>query len=203
MNVFEFFVRRPVFATVLSLLLIVIGLVGYKDLEVRFFPEIEVPVMSISTSYDGADPETVETAVTKVIEDAIAGVDGIKTITSSSSSSKSSISVYFNLGSNFEQGVSQVRDKVFGTKEDLPSDAELPSISVGGTSSTPVLSIGFISEDRTAAEIRDYVSRSVQPVLRQVDGVGSISTYGASSYAMRIWLNASNMAALNITASDI
>lgn len=198
----EICIRRPVFATVLNLILIVVGIIGYSKLDIRFFPEIQIPIMTVSTYYEGAGPQIMENSVTQIIENALAGVENIESITSTSSNSWSTINIRFKLGGDFNAEVNAVRDKVFGVRKDLPPNVELPYIEVGGKSGT-VLSIGFTDAKRTSAEIRDYVARYIWPQLREVHGVGAVYIFGASDYAMRIWLNSEKMATLNVTVKDV
>lgn len=198
----EICIRHPVFATVLNLILIVIGIVGYFKLDLRFFPEIQIPIMTISTNYEGAGPQMIENSITQIIENQLAGVENIESITSSSSNSWSTIWVRFKLGGDFNAEVNAVRDKVSSVRKDLPPNAQLPYIEVGGRSGI-ALSIGFTDTKRSSAEIRDYVARYVWPQLREVQGVGAVDIFGASDYAMRIWLNSEKMATLNVTVKDV
>jgi len=198
----EICIRHPVFATVLNLILIVIGIVGYFKLDLRFFPEIQIPIMTISTNYEGAGPQMIENSITQVIENQLAGVENIESMTSSSSNSWSTIWVRFKLGGDFNAEVNAVRDKVSSVRKDLPPNAQLPYIEVGGRSGI-ALSIGFTDTKRTSAEIRDYVARYIWPQLREVQGVGAVDIFGASDYAMRIWLNSEKMATLNVTVKDV
>ncbi len=198
----EISIRQPVLAVVLSLVLVVLGVVGLQSLEIRFFPKLEVPVVTINSYYQGASAKLMDSEVTTPIENALAGIDGVKSITSSSSAQYSNITVLFRLGGNFEQEASEVRDKTFGIKDKLPSDMTLPTVNVGAKGSR-ILGIGFTDKEKSNIEIRNYLSKTVTPLLRQVKGVGEVDVLGSTSYAMRIWLNASKMAALNITVTDI
>lgn len=202
MNLSELCVRKPVLAIVLSLILVVVGILGYSRLDIRFFPEINIPMAWISTEYDGAAPEIIEDSITTPLENALSGVAGITSINSTSSNSWSSITVRFAPEGDLDEEVNQVRDKVSAERVDLPTDAEPSTISVGGTGQL-LLSIGFTDPNKTSAEIRDYVDLNVYPKLRQVQGVGWVGVYGASGYAMRIWLNAEKMALLGVTVKDV
>lgn len=198
----EICIRYPVFASVLNLILILIGIVGYSKLDLRYFPEIQMPIMTISTYYEGAGPKLIESGITQVIENQLASIENIESITSSSSNSWSTIRVRFKLGGNFTAEVNAVRDKISSIRKDLPPSAEMPSIDIGGHSSM-ALSIGFTDSHRSSAEIRDYIARYIWPLLREVQGVGAVDIFGASDYAMRIWLKSEKMASLNITVKDI
>ena len=202
MKLSETCIRQPVLAIVLSLVLILVGILGFKTLELRFFPKLEVPVVTISTYYQGASSDLMESQVTTPIEDALAGLDNVESISSRSSSQWSSVTVLFRLGSDFESEVSNIRDKISGLGSEFPQDANTPTIRVGSNGS-PVLGIGFIDKKKSTAEIRNYVEKVIKPQLRQVHGVGGISILGASDFAMRIWLDASKMAARGVTVSDV
>ncbi|MCW5589834.1 MAG: efflux RND transporter permease subunit [Legionellales bacterium] len=202
MKLTEICIKQPVLAIVLNLVLVVVGIVGYHRLEIRFFPDLREPLMNIGVHYEGADPKLMENSVTTLIENSLAGVDGIQTMTSSSSNSWSRVYIRFRLDANFEEGVNEVRDKIAALREKLPADIDPPSINVGGND-MGVLSLGFIDPHKTAAEIRDYVRRYVWPKLRQIPGVGGVDIYGASDYALRIWLNADELATRGVTATDV
>lgn len=198
----EICIRQPVLAIVLSLVLVVLGVVGFHRLELRFFPKMQLPIVTVSTYYEGASAALMESQVTTQIENALAGVDNVASISSNSWQGGSSITVLFRLGGNFEEEASSVRDQVFAIRDKLPTDAQPPTITVG-TKGNPVLGIGFIDPQKKSPDIRDYVERSVQPLLRQLPGVGEIDILGASDYAMRIWLNASKMVAHEVTVTDV
>lgn len=195
-------IRQPVLAIVFSLVLVVLGIVGFQTLELRFFPELKLPIVTINTYYQGASAELMENQVTTPIEDAVAGIDGVASISSSSNPQSSNVTVLFRLGGDFEDEASSVRDRVFGLRNRLPPDAQLPTITVGAVGS-PVLGIGFTDPNKSSSDIRNYVERVVDPQLRQLDGVGGVSLMGASDYALRVWLDSTQMAAKNITVTDI
>lgn len=195
-------IRKPVLAIVFSLVLVVLGVLGYQQLEIRFFPKLQLPVVNIWTTYEGASAALMESQVTTVIENGLSGVDGIQYVSSSSWNGASWITVQFKLGGDLESEAAQVRDVVAAAVQHLPSDADKPTVSVG-TTGNPIVALGFIDQSRSPAAIRDYVLRDVQPLLQQLPGVGQVSVLGSSNYAMRIWLNPAKMAALGISADDV
>ncbi len=195
-------IKHPVFSIVLSLILVVLGVMGFQNLEIRFFPRVQQPIVTITTHFEGASAALMESQVTTVIENHLAGIDGIKYISSRSWTSYSQISVVFELGGDLESEAAQVRDKVAGSSQYLPSDIDTPSVTVGTTGS-PIIGIGFIDDQRKPADIRDYVLRNVQPELRQLSGVGGVSVLGSSGYALRVWLDPAKMAAMAITIDDV
>ena len=198
----EICIRQPVLAIVLSLVLVVLGIMGFLRLEIRFFPKVEVPVVTITTHYEGASAELMESQVTTIIENHLAGIDGIKYISSRSWTSYSQITVMFTLGGDLESEAAQVRDKVAGSMQYIPTDADAPTVTVG-SSGNPIIGLGFLDALKKPADIRDYILRNVQPVLRQLPGVGGVSVLGSSNYAMRIWLDPAKMAAMGIAVDDI
>ncbi len=197
----EICIRQPVLAIVLNLVLVVLGIAGYRYLEVRFFPDLHELKATVSTSYTGASASLMENAITTKIEGAIAGVDDVESVDSTSQDGSSTINVYFKPGSDFDADLSQLRDKV-SSVDDLPTDADPPTVS-SARLSLPIMSILVSDQSRNISQVRDYVLRNITPVLNQVSGVGGISVAGGSGYAMRIWLNEKKMAALGVTVSQV
>ncbi len=202
MKLSEVCIEQPVLAIVLSLLLAVVGVMGFLRLEVLFFPKQVMPIVTISTSYEGASADLMESQVTQVIETQLAGVDGIKYISSSSSTSSSNITIQFYLGGDLEAQAAQVRDKVADSVQDLPADADTPVVSVGEDGSM-LMGIAFTDDKKKALDIRDYLMQFVRPMLQQLQGVGAVGVKGSTNYAMRIWLNAEKMAGMGVSVSDV
>lgn len=198
----EICIQQPVLAIVLSLVLMVLGIMGFQRLEICFFPKVQLPVVTITTYFDGASSDLMESQVTTIIENDLAGIDGVQYISSNSWTSYSQITVQFALGGDLDSEAAQVRDKVAGAMQYLPSDADAPTVTVG-TNAGPIVGVGFLDDKRAPADIRDYVRRNVQPVLRQLPGVGGVDVLGSSDYAMRIWLDPARMAAMGITVGDV
>ena len=195
-------IRQPVLAIVLSLILVVLGIVGFSRSEIRFFPALTLPQVTVSTSYDGADSTIMESQITTPLENAIAGVQGIQSISSSSNGSSSNITVLFQPGGDFESQAGEVRDKVAAEVKNLPVDADPPVVTVG-TVGAVVVYYGITQPGKSSAEIRDYVNHNIVPVIRQLPGVGGVYVNGAWDYAMRIWLDPAKMVAFNVTVTDI
>ena len=198
----EICIRRPVLACVLNLVLIVIGVVSYQHIEVRYFPNIPHPVATVSVNYSGASASLMESSVTTILEGALADVPNVDYSDSSSSANTSTINLYFNLSGDFDQEVNIVRDKVSGAKSKLPAAADPPTVTIGGVE-RPVLNLGFVSDKISQDDIRNYIVKYIQPELANVAGVGAVWVYGSSNYAIRIWLKPERMAALGITADSI
>lgn len=204
MKITELCIKRPVFACVINLILVVIGLVAFKQLEINYFPEINQRIVTVSTSYSGASAELVESAVTDKIESQLSGIEGLQAIESTSSDGRSSIKLIFTQSSNFEENVNQVRDKVAGVRDSLPPFPEVTSstVTVGGIT-RPTLNLGFTDKQKTSEQIRDYLDQNVKSILNEVPGVGAVWAFGGSDYALRIWLNSELMASLGVTVTDI
>ena len=202
MSFTDIFIRRPVFATVLSLIILLLGLRSYFTLPVRLYPKIDASVISINTHYAGADAALMEGFVTTPIENALGGIDGIDYITSSSTISQSTITVYFQLGYDINAAASDVNAKVSSVRYLLPSDINDPVISKNDPNAEPSMYLSFCSDELSPEKITDYLNRSVQPQLQTMSGVGTAAVWGLQ-YAMRLWLDPQQMAAHNITLTDI
>jgi hydrophobe/amphiphile efflux-1 (HAE1) family protein len=202
MKLAEICVRKPVLSVVLSLVLIVLGVVSFKAMEIRFLPDLPLPMVTIDTHYTGASANLIESQVTTKIEDALAGVDGLKSINSTSYAGRSRIVVLFRYGGDFEQEASSVRDKVASIKDKLPTDIESPVITVGAVGNR-LLGIGVIDEKKTAADLRNYVENNLVPLIRQLPGVGAVGLSGSSGFALRIWLDAEKLASYDLTVADV
>lgn len=203
MHFTDLFIRRPVFASVLSLVILLVGVISYLKLPVRQFPKIDTTVITVSTAYPGASPSLMEGFVTTPIEGAIAGIDGLDYLTSSNSESSSRISANFKLGYDINAAIADVMNSVSSVRWQLPKNVNDPSIRKMDPNATPVLYISFASSTMNVEQINDYLVRVVQPVLETIPGVGQARIFGNLTYAMRIWLNPYQMAARGVTASDV
>ena len=196
-------VKRPVLAVVFSLLLVAFGLLAFDRLPLREFPNIDPPVVSVETIYRGASADVVESRITRVIEDRIAGVEGIRFIESGSEDGKSSISVEFNIERNIDAAANDIRDRVSGVLSLLPDEAEPPDIQKVNSNEDVIMWLNFASDRLSVPALTDYAERYLIDRFSVLDGVARVRIGGAQSYAMRIWLNRKSMAARNITVTDI
>ena len=196
-------VRRPVFATVLSLLLVVLGLAALATLPVRQYPDIDPPVVSIETSYRGASAEVIETKITQVIEDRIAGLEGIEELSSSSRDEQSSIRVEFSLDRDVDEAANDIRDRVSRVLEDLPEEADPPEIAKVDADTRAVMYLNLTSDRMTGLEITDYADRFLTDRFSTVPGVARVRISGERRYAMRIWLERERLAAHGLTVMDV
>ncbi|MFK7739926.1 MAG: efflux RND transporter permease subunit [Planctomycetota bacterium] len=196
-------VRRPVLATVLSLVLVTLGIVGMSRLAVRELPDIDSPRVSISTSYLGAAAAVIETRVTQVLENGVSGIDGIRTISSSTSDGRSSIDIEFDLDRDLDAAANDVRDRVSRVLDRLPDECDPPEVAKVQSGSDTVFWMNAASPVRDALEITDYIERFIADQFSNVNGVAQVRYGGGSRYAMRIWLDRQKMAATGVTAGDI
>jgi multidrug efflux pump len=196
-------VRRPVFATVISLLLVILGLAAMFKLPVRQYPDVDSPVVSIDTRYRGASAEVVETKITQIIEDQIAGIEGIVKLTSSSRDERSDIRVEFNLGRDVDGAANDIRDRVSRVLDQLPSEADPPEIAKVDNTSQAVMYLNLTSDRMDGLEITDYAERFLVDRFSTVPGVARVQISGARRYAMRIWLGRQALAARGLTVSDV
>ncbi|QTA85573.1 efflux RND transporter permease subunit [Desulfonema magnum] len=196
-------IRRPVLATVMSLIILLVGLVAYDRLTVREYPDIDEPVVSVTTIYQGASPEIIETEVTKIIEDGISGLEGIKTITSKSRQEQSEITIKFHMERDADNAAADVRDRVGRVRGDLPGDVEEPIVAKVEANATPIIFMAFYSNRHTPGEITDYLDRIIKDRFETISGVSEAQILGGSTYSMRIWLDPVKMAARQITVQDV
>ncbi|NLG77956.1 MAG: efflux RND transporter permease subunit, partial [Xanthomonadaceae bacterium] len=199
----EISVRRPVFAMVVSLLLTIIGLMAAARLSVREVPNVQPPIVSIDTVYRGASAAVVESKITQVIEDRIAGLEGIEKITSSSQDERSRVTVEFSLDRDIDGAANDIRDRVARVLNDLPEEAEPPEIAKVDTTSDPVMWLNVASDQRTALELSDYANRYLVDRFSVVPGVAQVRIGGERRYAMRVWLDREALAARQLTVQDV
>ncbi|WP_371437748.1 efflux RND transporter permease subunit [Polaromonas sp.] len=203
MQLAETSIRRPVFATVLSLLIVLVGAVSFNRLNVREYPKIDEPVVTVSVRYAGASAEVIESQVTKPLEDSIAGIDGVDVITSISRADQAQISVRFRLEKDADSAAAEVRDRTSRVRNRLPQAIEEPVIAKVEADAFPVIQLAFSSESMTPLQINDLVNRIVKPRLQTVTGVADVRIYGERKYAMRVWLDTDKLAAYKLTTQDV
>lgn len=203
MQLAEISIRRPVFATVLSLLVLLVGAVSFTRLTVREYPKIDEPVVTVSVRYAGASAEVIESQVTKPLEDSIAGIDAVDVITSISRAEQSQISVRFRLEKDADNAAAEVRDRTARVRNRLPDAVDEPVIAKVEADASPVMWLAFSSDTRSPLEINDLLNRIVKPRLQTVTGVADVPIYGERRYAMRIWLDPERMAGYRLTTQDV
>jgi multidrug efflux pump len=196
-------VTRPVLATVLSLLLVAFGLVAFDRLPLREYPDIDPPVVSIETLYPGAAANVVETRITQLIEDRIAGVEGIRTVESVSEDGRSAITVQFNIDRDIDGAANDVRDRVSAVLDQLPAEAEPPNIRKVDSNEDVIMWLNLVSDRMSVPELTDYATRYLVDRFSVIDGVARIQIGGSQVYAMRVWLDRNELAARGLTVADV
>ncbi|MDQ8729763.1 efflux RND transporter permease subunit [Bradyrhizobium sp. LHD-71] len=203
MRISDLCIRRPVFATVLSLVVVLVGLVAFSRLAVREYPNIDPPVVLVQTDYRGASAEVIESTVTRVLEESIAGIEGIDYLRSTTRQERSQISIRFKLGRDVEAAANDVRDRVSRVRRRLPTEIDEPVISKVEADAQPVLYLAFSSDRHSPLEITDFADRFVKDRIQSVTGVAEARIFGERRYAMRIWLDAARLAAYALTPQDV
>jgi multidrug efflux pump len=199
----EVSIRRPVFATVLSLLILLIGYVSFTKLAVREYPKIDEPNVTVETRYRGASSEVVEAQVTKVLEDSLAGIEGVDVITSVSRQEQSQITVRFVLSRDADSAAADVRDKVSRVRQRLPVDIDEPVVAKIEADAQPVIWLAFSSDTQNVLQLSDLANRIAKPMLQTAPGAADVRVFGERKYSMRIWIDADKLAAFKLTTQDV
>src|SRR6201985_3240622 len=203
MSFTDIFIRRPVLALVVSLLILLIGLKALTSLQIRQYPRLYNTTITVTTAYPGASPDLIQGFITTPIEQAVSTAEGIDYLTSSSIQGTSTVTAYIRLNYDPSQALTDVMAKVQQVKFQLPKESQDPVIIKSTGQTTAVMYIGFASPELSSAAISDYLTRVVQPLLATVDGVASADILGGQTFAMRLWLDPNRMAARGISADDI
>ncbi|WP_058834010.1 efflux RND transporter permease subunit [Luteimonas abyssi] len=203
MRLSDLSIKRPVFAVVMSLLLIVLGIMSFSRLTLREMPNIDPPIVSVSVNYPGASAAVVETRVTQIIEDALAGIEGIRSLESRSRNGSSGITLEFNVNRDIEAAANDVRDAVSRVMDRMPIEADPPEVEKAESDGDVIVWLNMRSDTMDTLELTDYADRYVVDRLSSLDGVARVVLGGNQRYSMRIWLDRDAMAARGITASDV
>lgn len=196
--------KRPILATVMSIVIVLFGAIGFNFLGVREYPSVDPPIITVRTGYTGANADVIESQITEPLEKAINGIEGIRTISSSSNQGSSIISVEFDLNSDLEAAANDVRDKVSQAQRQLPEDIDAPPIvSKADANSDAIISMTVKSNTRNQLQVSDYAANVLQERLQTIPGVSGIQIWGEKKYAMRIWFDPMKMAAYQLSFSDI
>ncbi|WP_291404413.1 efflux RND transporter permease subunit [Daejeonella sp.] len=197
-------IKRPVLAIVLNLLIVLFGIIGFYFLGVREFPSIDTPIVSVRTSYPGANSDIIESQITEPLEKAINSIEGIKSISSSSNQGTSNITIEFNLEKDLEEAANDVRDRVSQAVRQLPKDIDgLPAVSKADANSESIISMTLQSSKRNQLELSDYAENVISQRLQTIPGVSGVQIWGQKRYAMRIWIDPAKLAAYRLTALDV
>lgn len=203
MKISETSIRRPVFATVMSLLIILVGAVSFSRLQVREYPRIDEPVVNVTTKLTGASSEVIESQVTKTLEDSIAGIEGVDIITSVSRAEQSQITARFKLTKSPEDAAADVRDRVSRVRARLPDAIDEPVIAKVEADATPTIWLAFSSDTLSPLVITDLINRIVKPRLQTVPGVADVQINGDRKFSMRVWVDPDKLAAYRLTVQDV
>jgi len=203
MSLYSLSIRRPVLATVFALVITIFGAVGFYFLGVREYPAVDPPVISVSTSYRGANADVIDSQITEPLEEQINGIDGIRTITSTSRQGRSTITVEFELGADLERAANDVRDRVSRARRVLPPDAEPPSVSKSDADAPPIVFLNIKSDSRNLMELTEIADKRFKERLQTIPGVSRVDIWGDKTYSMRLWLNPQQLAAYNLTPLDV
>ncbi len=203
MRISELSVRRPVFATVLSMLLVIFGLVSLQRLSVREYPDIDRPTVSITTAYRGASAAIIETKITQIIEDSVAGIEGILKIESDSEDERSQVRIEFDVNRDVDAAANDVRDRIARVIRGLPPEADPPQVVKADANADSVVTLAFSSDTVPMLELTDYAERNIVDRMSTVPGVASVGIVGGRRYSMRVWVDRQALAARQLTVTDI
>ncbi|MEP0547513.1 MAG: efflux RND transporter permease subunit [Rhodothermales bacterium] len=203
MTLYALSIRRPVLATVFSLVIILFGVLGFTRLGVREYPAVDPPVISVSTSYRGANADVIDAQITEPLEEQINGIDGIRTLTSQSSDGSSNITVEFDLGTDLERAANDVRDRVSRAVGNLPPDADPPRVAKADADGDPIVFLNIASDERSLLELSDIAENLFKERLQTISGVARVDIWGEKRWAMRLWLDPARLAAYQLTPLDV
>lgn len=203
MKLTDLCIKRPVLATVLSLIIIALGIVAFEQLQVRQYPKIDYPKVSISTQLEGASPLIIESTITKILEDALSGIEGLKDMKSKSSTGESRITLTFNIERDIDGAVNDVRDKIGRVRQKLPEGVVEPRIKKADADAIAIIHLALYSDQHSIEELADYANRFLESQLESINGVSSIDIYGGGEFEMRVVLDPVKMANFKITPNEV
>lgn len=203
MNISELSIKRPVLATVMTIIIVLFGVIGYFYIGVREYPSVDNPIISVSCSYAGANADVIENQITEPLEQNINGIPGIRSLTSVSQQGSSRITVEFELSVDLETAANDVRDKVSRAQRWLPRDCDPPTVSKADADAMPILMVALQSEKRSLLELSEIADLTVKEQLQTISDVSSVSIWGEKKYSMRLWLDPIKMAGYGITPMDV
>jgi len=196
-------IRRPVLATVMSILIVLFGIIGLVSVGVREYPSVDPPIITVTTNYTGANADVIESQITEPLEESINGIEGIRTLTSISRDGRSTITVEFGLETDLETAANDVRDRVSRSLYNLPPDADPPIVAKADADANPILFLNIKSEQRSLLELTEIAERTFKESLQTIPGVSSIAVWGAKQYSMRLWMDPSKLAAYKLSPIDV
>ena len=203
MMVSDVSVKRPVFASVISILLIAFGIVSFDRLSLREYPDIDPPIVTVQVDYPGAPANIVETRITQVIEERVAGVAGIEFIQSNSRDGRSSVVIEFSVNRDVDSAANDVRDRISGVADNLPVEADPPEVQKVDSNDDVIIWRNLVSQDMTVPELSDYAQRFLVDQYAALDGVARVLIGGRQSYAIRVWVDRKALAARGLSVTNI
>ena len=203
MVISEISIRRPVLATVMSLVIVLLGVIAWDRLPLREYPNIDEPIVTVETTFTGASADIMESQVTQPLEESLAGIEGIEYMSSISRAERSQITVRFKVDRDPDGAANDVRDRVARVRNLLPDEIEEPVIAKVEADAQPIIYMAFSSDRASPLEVTDYADRFVKDRLQNLPGVADVRIFGERKYSMRIWLDAQRLAAYNLTPQDV
>src|SRR5690554_6764550 len=203
MSISSLSIRRPVLASVMSIVIVLFGVISFFYLGIREYPSVDPPIVTVSTTYVGANADVIESQITEPLEESINGIAGIRTLTSSSRDGQSTITVEFDLEIDLEAGANDVRDRVSRAQRRLPPDADPPTVTKADADSSPIVFVNVNSDRRSLLEITEIAENIFKEQLQTIPGISEIRVWGSRQYAMRLWLDPLKLAAYQLTPLDI
>lgn len=203
MNISELSIRRPVLATVMTLVILLFGVIGYVTLGVREYPSVDNPIISVSCSYPGANADVIENQITEPLEQNINGIPGIRSLTSVSQQGSCRITVEFELSVDLETAANDVRDKVSRAQRNLPRDCDPPTVSKADADARPILMVALQSDKRSLLELSEIADLTVKEQLQTISDVSNVMIWGEKRYCMRLWLDPVKMSGYAVTPMDV
>ena len=203
MSLYSLSIRRPVLATVMAAMIVIFGAVAFYFLGVREFPSVDPPVITVTTTYTGANADVIDSQITEPLEDAVNTVDGIRTLESTSREGRSTVTVEFDLGSDLDRAANDVRDQVSAAQGQLPPDVDPPQVSKADADDQPILFYNLSSDQRNLLELTELADNQVKERVQTIPGVSNVDIWGSREYAMRLWLDPQQLAAYNLTPMDV
>lgn len=203
MSISSLSIRRPVLATVMSIIIILFGVIGYNYLGVREYPAVDPPIVTVTTNYTGANADIIESQITEPLEESINGIAGIETMTSVSREGRSTITVEFNLGIDMEAAANDVRDRVSRSLRRLPADVDNPIVSKADADSNPIIFLNVRSDMRDMMDLTEFATTEFKERFETIPGVSEVNIWGAKDYSMRLWMEPSRLAAYGLTPIDV
>jgi len=203
MSLSQISIKRPVLATVMSIIIVLFGAIGYTFLGVREYPSVDPPIITVSTNYTGANADVMETQITEPLEESINGIAGIRSLKSVSRDGRSTITVEFNIDVDLEAAANDVRDRVSRAERNLPPDTDPPTVSKADADASPIAFLNVKSETRSLLDLSAIAENVFKERLQTIDGVSEIRIWGQKRYSMRLWLNQYKLAAFEMTPLDV